>query len=125
VSLPGAVAVIPAPGSPDAGKPPILGGAYLVLADGGARFQILLPSNDDERRASKALVQAIAAGQPLPEDNLTVKYARSRTGARPVTQVGRSLSWSTDVRGFLRETSMGLVVVERGPSVILVGVFPP
>lgn len=92
---------------------------------GGARFQILLPSNDPERRASQELVSAVAAGQPLPADNATVVYARSRTGARPAQEVGRSLSWSGATKGFLRETSMGLVVVERAPGVILVGIFPP
>ncbi len=125
ISMPGAVAVIPAPGSAEDGQPPIYGGAYLILAKGAARFQILLPSNAAEREASNALVAAITAGQPLPADNATVVYARARTGGtRSATDVGQSVTWSGESTGFLRETTMGLVVVERSPSVIMVAVFP-
>ena len=95
-----------------------------MIGGGGARFQILVPTDDTERDASNALVDAITKGQAPAADNATVVYARSRTETRPAVQIGKSIAWGGASTGFARETSMGLVVVERSPSVIMVGVFP-
>jgi hypothetical protein len=125
VSLPGATMLVPAAGTPDQGKPPVLLASFLVLDGIGVRFQTILPSNDDERRDSLALVRAVAQGQPLPPaGNLAVDYARSRKQAKPAAPAGRSLRWARDTRGFVRETSVGIVVVEHAPGLTFVGLFP-
>jgi hypothetical protein len=125
ISLPGAAMVVPAAGTPDEGKPPVLLACFLVLDGGGVRFQTILPSNDDEKRDSLALVRAVAQGQPLPgAGNLALDYVRSRKGAKPAAPAGRSLRWARDTKGFVRETSMGMVVVEHAPGLTYVGFFP-
>lgn len=124
IAMAGASAVVPGPRSPEAGKPPRFEASYLVLADDGARFGTILPTNDAEKASAKALLLAVVKGEAIPPDSTAGTFGRSRTGTKPARVTGSSLSWSNTTRGFARETKMGIVVVEFAEELIIVGVFP-
>jgi hypothetical protein len=124
VALAGASAIIPSPDSPDAGQPVAYETSYLVLANEGVRYGTVLPTTDEERASAKALFVAVTGGQAIPTENSTAVYARTRKGTNPAQATGLSLFWSQPTKGFARQTSMGIVVIERAPGMLAVGVFP-
>jgi hypothetical protein len=124
VALAGASAIIPSPDSPDAGQPVAYETSYLVLANDGVRYGTVLPTTDEERASAKELFVAVTGEQPIPTDNATAVYARTRKGTNPAQATALSLFWSKPTKGFARQTSMGIVVIERAPGMLAVGVFP-
>ncbi len=124
VSFAGASALIPAPGSPDDGKPVAYEASYFVLSDASARYGTLLPTTAEERASTRELFLAVTKGEPLPSDNSSVQYAKTIKGAFPASPTERSLAWNGKTKGYVRMTKMGLVAIEVADGLIAVGVFP-
>jgi hypothetical protein len=120
----GASVIVPAPGSSHFGKS-VTEASFLVLGERAATCGTLSAENEEERRAAQALVRAVTAGERLPAENPAVKAAREMTRTRPAELAERSLTWSAETHGFVRETEMGVIVLEQveGPAWVL-GVFP-
>ena len=124
-AMAGVSALVPLPDSPNAG-PVAYETSYLVLADDGVRYGTVLPSNDEERASAKALFLAVTGGEPVPVENPSAQFARSRKGTNPAQATQRSLTWSSPTMGYARQTPMGIVVIEAAPGgIFAIGVFPP
>jgi hypothetical protein len=97
---------------------------YVVVSDSCASTGGFGESkNKDEDKASSQLIRAVKAGQHPDDNNSLVIAARAQTEAKPAGLAERSLVIS---RGFLRETSMGLIYLAFVPNAtgILLGVYP-
>jgi hypothetical protein len=97
---------------------------YVVLSDTRAALGSFGPAKDkQEEKAASQLVRAVKSCQPPDADNALVKIAQSQIAVKPAGQAERSLVVS---KGFLRETSLGLVFLSLVPNNagVLLGVFP-
>ena len=119
VSYAGASAIVSA-----ALREPAFEAGYLVLGGGVAKFGTVRPENPGESRDAFEIVRAVVMRAPIPQNGAS-QYARTRTGAVAQTSVvGRSLRWVHETIGYVRETPMGLVVMEFSGDGWFVGIFP-
>jgi hypothetical protein len=111
-ALAGAAMVIPGPGSPQFHINVQVPSA-LFIGDHLIHFGPLDASDKKELDEINLAVDAIAAERPLPARNATPRLVR---GLTPVLEPGlegpRSLVWRRRNQGHVRETKMGLVVIE-------------
>jgi hypothetical protein len=123
---PGWGAGVSLPGAKDAGQPPMLGLTYLVLAPEMVRFGTVVPANAQDLRDIRAVSAALGNGGPLPAAAVNSAMALiQRVPLRDATAVvGQSLVYGGDARGWIRETPIGLVVIERISDEIDVAYFP-
>ncbi len=97
---------------------------YMVISDSAVELGGFETRKGDDEKATRQIIRDVKSGKHPDDNNVFVKSARTLTETTPAGLAEKSLVTTT--RGYVRETSMGLVFLSFTPGAtgILLGVYP-